>query len=483
MIPGFSLIDVLRCADHPELLRKVFADRVVFVGTVLPEEDRKTSSDRFLLAAEASSPPPGGAACALSPLSLSAPATGTVPGVYVHAAAADAVLRNREVRRLPLWGIALLTAASALLASAAGFVLGPGRAVAATGLLLAALFAASVGLLSLRLWMPVSLPGAAAVLAVAAAYAGRYLIEDRRRRQVQDAFGHYVSPTIVRRMVETGTQPRLGGERREVTIMFADLSGFTALSGQIGPEDLMEVTNRYLALVVKAVEATGGYVDKFIGDAVMAMWGAPADDPDHAVNALAAACLAARDVEAERLAALAKGRIGFAIKIGLNSGPATVGNVGSDRRFNYTAVGETVNLASRLEGMPGLYDCAVVVSRSTARAVGKEYLLCELDRVSVKGVAEPLPIFMPIAPRVRASPEHQSFVAVYEAALAAYRGRDFSRAAGLWEALSYPREAGCNVIFGGPGGGPGKIMAARARSFLSGSPGPGWNGVWTVAKG
>src|SRR5262249_45233570 len=153
---------------------------------------------------------------------------------------------------------------------------------------------------------------------------------------------------------------------RDVTIMFADLSGFTALSGKVGPSELMAVTNAYLAIIVDAVEATGGDVDKFICDAVMGVLGAPAPPPHHAAAAATAALAAVAAVQHAKDEADADGRPGYSVKIGLNSGRAVVGNVGAEDRFNYTAVGETVNIAARLESVPGDYGCRIVVGPATA---------------------------------------------------------------------------------------------------------------------
>ncbi|MEO5373583.1 MAG: adenylate/guanylate cyclase domain-containing protein [Alphaproteobacteria bacterium] len=481
LIPAFSMIDVLHCADQVDSLRKALEGRIVFVGTTLPDEDRKFAADRLLLVGEPEPPPTAAvvSGCRLDPLPLSSPASGTVPGVFIHAAAVDAVLRGHTIRPASPWAVGGVTALTTLLVGTASLVLRPVLAAGAAGLLLTGLFGGAAGLLTLGVWMPISGAFFAFVPAMASIYASRYMVEDRRRRKIQRAFGHYLSPNVVARLSEAETDPLLGGELRELTVMFADLSGFTALSGRVSPHELMELTNHYLSLVVAAVEETGGYVDKFIGDAVMAFWGAPADDPDHAQHAARTACLAATNIARERAAALARGEFGFSVKIGLHSGPAVVGNVGARQRFNYTAVGETVNIASRLEGLPGVYDCAVVLSAVTAAAIESEVLLCELDQVHVKGKTEPVTVFMPVAPLAEATAEHHAHVAAYQAALAAYRARDFATAAERWRAMS-PAPGGC-----GPstGGGPPQVMATRAETLAGHPPADGWDGVWTIPKG
>ena len=166
------------------------------------------------------------------------------------------------------------------------------------------------------------------------AYVVRLLVEERRRRRVRKPSAIILPRGLVDRLTEHEAELRLGGER-EVTVMFADLSGFTALSGRLAPEELMELTNLYLGLVVEAVETTGGYVDKFIGDAVMALWGAPLPDPDHAASAARGALRALAGVMRAKAEADRRGEPSYAIKIALNTGPAVIGNVGAAKRYNY----------------------------------------------------------------------------------------------------------------------------------------------------
>ncbi len=476
-LPAYSLIDVLRCAESPQVLAQAFGGRMVLVGSALPEEDRKPAADRLFPVppeSEATHAPPEGEGCDLRQAGVSNPLSGTVPGVFVHALIADAVARGLTVQESPLWLATAVAAAAAVLGAAMGFGLSPWTAAAALAAAVTALFLADAALLARHFWLPPSFPIVAAVLSLGIAYSARWLVEERRRRQVQHAFSHYLSPVIVERLAQ-GSELRLGGEVRDVTVMFADLSGFTALSGLVGPEELMEVTNRYLAHIVDAVEATGGYVDKFIGDAVMAMWGAPAPDDGHPGNAVRAALAAAERIAAARHDDAAHGGHGFSVKIGLCSGQATVGNVGTKRRFNYTAVGETVNIASRMEGLPGQYGCRVVVAEDTARRVAGDFLLCELDRVRVKGKDKPLTIYEPLAALDAAGDELRAYVGRYQEGLRRYRARDFAGALAIWETLRHPIDAGTRIT-------PPEVMAERARRYRADPPPPDWDGVYTAPK-
>jgi class 3 adenylate cyclase/CHASE2 domain-containing sensor protein len=461
-IPTYGLAAVLRCArESPATLARALSGRLVFVGSTLPDEDRKVSSARFLHPVP-EGPPLG--PCGLRHLGASNPASAAVPGVYLHALAVDAVVRGELTRTAPGVVIALLTALVAALATLTALNQSPWRTLGLMVLATAALFAIATAALVWRLWLPLALPFAAVLTAPPVGYVVRYLVEERTRRRIEVAFGRYLSPHVVEQLVMSAGALRLGGERRDVSVMFADLSGFTALSGKVSPEELTRLTNEYLAYIVDAVETQGGYVDKFIGDAVMAIWGAPAPDGEHAVRAVRAALASARAIDAARLAGQARGQTGFSVKIGINSGPAVVGNVGTERRYNYTAVGETVNVASRLEGAPGVYDCAIVVGEATASLARDAFLFRELDRVRVKGREAPLTIFEPLAQRAAADDDVIGRQERYEAALEAYRRMRFAEAVVEWSAL---------------GDGPAKVMAARARTLGVQPPPRPWDAVWT----
>ena len=332
------------------------------------------------------------------------------------------------------------------------------------------IFAASAGLLITGVWLPPALPAMLLVVAMVGAYLVRFFVEERRRRRVQRAFSHYLAPEVVERLSEQEEALRLGGETRQVSVMFADLSGFTALSGRVGPEVLMEVTNRYLGILVAAVEETGGYVDKFIGDAVMALWGAPPADDRHAIHAAGAALAGIAAVDAARAEDEARGRPGYSVKIGVNSGPAVIGNVGAPKRYNYTAIGETVNIAARLESVPGDYGARIVLGPLAAEQARAEYLVCELDWLRVKGKREAIAVFELICPRASATEADHLYVAGYGEALAAYRAGRLAEAAALWEDLPDPRPTNPSDPT------PAKLMAKRARE-LKQAP-PGWDGVW-----
>jgi adenylate cyclase len=469
-IPTYRLIDVLRCLDRqPAALREVFAGKIVLIGTNLPEEDRRRSPDRFMPPARAS--PAGEGACTLRRPGASDPGSGTVPGVFLHAAAVQSVMNANIVAAVPIAGRAAAAVAWSICGSLLGFAFAPWIAFAGAVFLAITGFGLALVLLPFGWWLPVFVPIAAAVISMVLAYVVRLLVEERRRRRVQEAFSHYLAPSIVDRLSEHEAELRLGGERREVTVMFADLSGFTALSGRVGPEALMELTNHYLGLIVEAVEATGGYVDKFIGDAVMAMWGAPLPDSDHAASAARGALRALASVMQAKAEADSRGEPGYAIKIALNTGPAVIGNVGAAKRYNYTAIGETVNVAARLESVPDDYGCPVVVGPGTAVAVGGRFLISELDWIRVKGKDDAFPVYELIGEQTTVSPAERAYVARYQAALKRYRAGDFAVAQELWRCLAEHDHPS------GAGRSPPRVMANRCGELTASSP-VHWDGIF-----
>ncbi len=206
------------------------------------------------------------------------------------------------------------------------------------------------------------------------------MLADRDERFLRKSFALYLAPEVVDSMVASGKMPALGGEIRNVTMFFSDLSGFSSIAETMTPGELVTLMNEYLSAMTDIIESHGGYVDKYIGDSIVAMFGAPADDPAHATNAVRAA-LKCHD----KLAELNAGHPAFAghglsHRIGLNSGEAVVGNIGSRRRFNYTVMSDTVNVASRLEGANKYYGTAIMASETTKAQTGAAFAWRETRR-------------------------------------------------------------------------------------------------------
>lgn len=460
-LPTYSFIDVLRCAAiDPEKLVDAVSGRVVFVGTNLPEEDRKIAADRFMPSAADSSVTDSSDGCSLNALGPSDPNTTTVPGVHLHAMAAKIAATNDIVHIIPFWLIALFVTAAAFVAAALGATVNGKMSLSWMIAGVVGIFGFTVLALMQNVWVPGSEMMIAVVASTGAGRTVRYVFFERRRRRVEDAFDHYLSPHIVAQLADEDAQLHLGGDNRDITVMFADLSGFTRLSTLVSAEDLVPIMNRHFEVIVGAVERTGGYVDKFIGDSVMAIWGAPTPDPDHARNAVLAAIRAVKDVAALQ-SDLSDDRT-LAVKIGINTGTAVVGNIGSANRYNYTTLGETVNIAARLESVPSQYGCHIIIGEETARRVRRDILACEIDDIHVDGIDHPLKVFEPISDAASATEAERDYVSAYEDALLAFRQYDYANACSLWRNLQRP--AG-HSTHSDAAATPARIMAERAENL------------------
>ena len=422
-MPTYAIADVLSCIkSNPQSAKEAFAGKVVLIGSNLAEEDRKRGPDRFLK--WPSSVKKDLVGCGLQALGPSAPDSDSVPGVHIHAAAVNSLLGQTGIAPVPTRAQIVAAMSAAVICASLGLFLSPVVAVGAFVGFLIVLFAASVIGVGLGAWLPVAVPTVAGLAALLGGQLARFFVQDRRRRRIETAFGCYLAPQIVSQLSEEGSDLKLGGEVREITVMFADLSDFTAISDTMQPTELMELTNRYFKVIVGVIDEMGGYVDKFIGDSVMAMWGAPASAQDSAARAVASAFLI--DQRVSELNSAASGDSAkFGVKIGISSGPAIVGDVGTPRRLSYTALGSTVNLAERLEKVCSTFGCCIVVNSTTMEALKDRYLFCELDAVRLKGKRNPVPAYEAIASIRTATPEQLAYVAPVQrrtAMLSARRG-------------------------------------------------------------
>ena len=325
---------------------------------------------------------------------FASPFTAVIPGVERLATVLDSILHERHLRRAaaaPWLEVASLLAAALLLglvvsrlSLAAAFVV-----VAA----LAVLFAGSAqfALTHHGLWQASAVPIVALVLTFVALSLYRYGLLDKERRHIRRVFGRYLAPPMVDRLVDEQKLPELGGQLRELTVLFSDLRGFTALSERLEPTVLTGVINAFLSAATEAVLEYGGTVDKYIGDAIMAFWNAPLDQPDHAALACRAALRIQEKLDAVNQLLAHDGLPTLAAGIGVNTGPCTVGNFGSPRRLEYSAVGDAVNVAARLEGETKSFGFAILLGPETAARVA-EFATIPLERVRLRGRVEPIEV-------------------------------------------------------------------------------------------
>lgn len=292
-----------------------------------------------------------------------------------------------------------------------------------------------------------------------------FFSEGRDKRYIQRAFGHYVSPGVVDQLMADPTALSLTGEQRELTIMFSDIRDFTTISESMDSRDLGAFMNEYLTIMSDIVMEHNGTVDKFIGDAIMAFWGAPAHDPRHAINALKTA-LAMLDKLREMQGKWIHRNLPFIdMGVGINTGLVSVGNFGSKNRFDYTVMGDAVNLASRLEGANKNYGTNIIISEFTRKAIGKAFFCRYVDRVRVKGKEKAVEIYEPLVagtpPRAMAD-EIQAF----EKAVGAFRQQRFQEALAAMEKLN---QTSPQLLY--------EAYIHRIHTYMKHPPPPEWDGV------
>ena len=264
-----------------------------------------------------------------------------------------------------------------------------------------------------------------------------YFHTAREKNQVRRAFSHYMAPSIVEELARRPEKLQLGGENRLVTLYRSDLAGFSRISEELTPQELVQLMNEYLTAMTDIIMEHGGFIDKYIGDAIDGVFGAPADDPDHALHA-AQAALACRtkllEMDAAKIDTFRGRRLQQ--RIGLHTGVGIVGNIGSRRRFNYTVMGDSANLASRLEGANRFYGTTILASQATAKLAGPAIVWREIDVIKVVGRSEPVGIYEPLGRSEELTAHQSTLLGSYAEGLRCWRSGDFASAARHFEKLS-----------------------------------------------
>jgi adenylate cyclase len=322
---------------------------------------------------------------------------GSMPGMQVHANVIDNLLSQRFMR--PIGGgwnlLVLLGCALAVGVSGVALTVWPAAGVAAMVIL--AIGAASVALFGRGVWMEVAAPVLAVAFTAFGGTAYQYFVEGREKRQVKRTFSRFVSKDVYEQLVADPASARVGGARREMSVLFADIRGFTTFTERGRPEDVVAQLNEYFSRMVEVVFAHRGTVDKFVGDMVMALFGAPLADADHADHAVQAALGMLDALKDQNARWAAQGRPALEIGIGVNSGEMVAGIIGSDTIMSYTVIGDAVNLGSRLESLNKQYGTRLIVSAGTRDRLKGRYDMKPLGTVTVKGKSEPVDIFEVIA--------------------------------------------------------------------------------------
>ena len=325
----------------------------------------------------------------------------------------------------------------------------------------------------LRWWIPVVAPGGALVAGFTASSAVSYAAEGRRRRELRSTFQRYVSPQVVDEVVQDPDALTLGGTEVEGTVFFSDIKGFTSVAEQLAPQEVVQRLNEYFGVATDVVLDRRAMVDKFIGDAIMAVFGAPVQDPDHPAQA----CLAALEMEAVLQEFYDQeahpDRPPFQSRIGIHTGRIVVGNIGTQRRVDYTAIGDAVNVAARLEQANKQYGTRILISQSTYDEAQSAIEAREIDLLRVTGKETPIRIFEVVARKGALSPAQERCREIFEQGLSAYRRQRWARA----------RRAFMNVLEIDPDDGPAAVYQQRVEERAGEALPSSWRGVHEMKVG
>jgi adenylate cyclase len=427
------------------LPRGLFAGKHVFVGRALQTTTIDEQSDHFT-----------------TPVSV------RMPGVEIHANILDALLRKRFIADpFAPWGwlVALCVLAGAL-SGAALFRLGPTAAPLAAAAIVAVLLGIGFVALSFDIRVPAVAPAltVTGVYALTAAY--KFGLTTRERRLIKRAFQHYVAPAIVEQMLDDPSRLKLGGEEYEVTVLFSDLEGFTTLSEHLTPAQLSAHLGRYFKEMLDVLLPQHGTLDKLIGDAIMMYFGCPIVDARHAAQACRGALAMQQRMVSLNSRWAAEGLPQLRTRIGINTGRAVAGNMGTDTIFNYTILGDCVNLASRLEGTNKVYGSVITLGEDTWARVHGEFETRELDWLRVKGKMKPVAIYELVAEAGALDERRKETFRWYAQGLALYREARWRDAARAFEAALQVE----------PLDGPSRALLARCASYQRQEP-ERWDGV------
>jgi adenylate cyclase len=465
-VPAYSFADLRACVEKgdTDFFRRAFSGKVVLLGSILTFDDRKLTSMRLSGGYDGTPAP----RCTLpAPTSSAQKARSEIAGVFVHAAVVQNLLEHDAVTELGFPARTLLTIVFAAVIAFAACMLAPGGAMIAWVGLTAIYTAVAVGAFVHALALPLTEPALASLAALAMMIGYRFVLADRDERFLRKSFAFYLAPEVINTMVASGKMPALGGEMRNVTMFFSDLSGFSSIAETMTPGELVTLMNEYLSAMTDIIESHGGYIDKYIGDSIVAMFGAPADDPAHARNAVHAALKCHEKLAELNASSAAFAGRGLSHRIGLNSGEAVVGNIGSRRRFNYTVMSDTVNVASRLEGANKYYGTAIMASETTMAQSGDTFAWRELDAIKVMGRGEAIKVFEPLAAKSAESAEQTKMSAAYAEGLVCWRTREFAKASDAFERVANADPASA-------------LFASRARALAANPPPPEWTPVNTL---
>jgi adenylate cyclase len=440
--PHYSISDIL----HGRLPPDLFKDKIVLVGaTATGIYDMRVT-----------------------------PFSAVYPGVEIHANVIDNILHQNFLTHSG-WTKFIDICLIILLGLAVGIAIPRARAgqgVLFIVVLLAAFVAANTYLFGrYNIWLNLIYPALTMMTIYLAITVYRYMTEEREKKKIRGAFQYYLTASVITEMLKDPSKLKLGGDKKDLTVLFSDIRGFTTISEKLTPEELVHLLNEYLTAMTDIVFKYDGLLDKYMGDAIMAVYGAPLDQPDHRMRA----CRTALDMIDELRILQQKwsdeGRPVLDIGVGINSGDMVVGNMGSQMRFDYTVMGDSVNLGSRLEGINKEYGTNIIISEYTYEGVKDELVCRELDSVRVKGKKLPVKILELICDRKDIG-KHEAFLRLFEEGLEKYKQARWDEAIAAFEKVLELRRDDP----------PSLLYIQRCKDLKECPPDQPWDCVFTMTK-
>ncbi len=398
---------------------------------------------------------------------------GKMDGVETHAHAIETILRGDFLWDAPRWLTVTLIFAFALVVGTTLATLPPLISAVISSVTLGAfVVGASFYFDSGGVMMNLIFPPLSLFLTFGAIMLYRVIFEQGETRALRGVLGQYLSPSVVAEVTRDPESLKLGGDQREMTVLFSDLRGFTTYAESVDPETVVSALTEYLTAMSNVIFKYNGTIDKYMGDAIMAFWNAPQSQPDHAALTCRAACGMIEELERLNESWSKAGRMPLRMGMGINTGVMKVGNMGSASRFDYTVMGDSVNLGSRLEGLNKEYGTTLIVSAATLRAAGDGFHSRFLDLVAVKGKREPTAIHEVMTVDCALGEHTVPALAAYRAGIEAYRQRDWLRAAARFqEALRWA-----------PTDGPSRVYLERCQRLIDEPPPADWDGVFVMTR-
>ncbi|MEM5788891.1 MAG: adenylate/guanylate cyclase domain-containing protein, partial [Syntrophobacteraceae bacterium] len=383
------------------------------------------------------------------------------PGVELHCTVLLNILQEQFLRHPnPIYDLGAILGLALLFLFVQHFLRGAVLAGVVVTLLGGYMFLTHYLFTSGGLWLNHVYPSLNFAFAYVGTTVHRYVKEEREKRRYRETFSLYVPPSVVEEMLENPEKLHLGGEKKELSILFSDIRGFTSLSEKFPAEDLVPQLNHYLTRMTEVVFQQQGTLDKFIGDAVMALFGVPLPQEDHPIRACNTALSMVRELRVLKDEWRSRKLPVLDIGVGINTGVAMVGNMGSERRLDYTAIGDNVNLASRLEGLTSKYGVRIIISESVWKEAHQEFVARELDLVQVKGKKQPVRVYQLVCKRGEDA-KFAEPLEIFSEALALYRDREW--------AAAHQRFALLDRLW--PGDRPSHLYLTRCKDLLANDPG------------